>query len=284
MPASLLVAGYPLPLFALFLDAGIAAGLALALALGRRRGLTLVSMLDAAPIVLVAALIGARLDYVTAHWTEYALAPRAIINVWEGGLSLPGAVAAGALALWLAARPLRLPPWLALDVAAPALALAQAVGRLGCLGAGCAAGRPVLPGSPLPALVLPDSTGLLAARFPSQLAEAGAELLLGTILLVLWSRRPAAGTVAAAYAIGYGIARACFELLRADSTWLGPLPRAVWWAGLAVLGGSLALARSRRRVAVSAGQEEPAGHDLVRGMKNEGQRTNSARAGGACRS
>lgn len=255
MPASLWIAGYPIPLFALFLDVGVAAGLALALMLGRRRGLAPAAMLDAAPIVLIAALVGARLDYVTAHWAEYAPAPRAIINVWEGGLSLPGAVAAGALALWLAARPLRLPPSIALDVAAPALALAQAVGRLGCLAAGCAAGRPVLPGSRLPALLLPDSTGALAARFPSQPVEAAVELLLGAMLLMLWGRRLPPGSVAAAYAIGYGVARIGLEPLRADSTWLGPVPRAVWWAALAVLAGSLVLAQRQWRMAAKPERE-----------------------------
>jgi phosphatidylglycerol:prolipoprotein diacylglycerol transferase len=63
-----------------------------------------------------------------------------IIKVWEGGLTFYGGMVAAALAslaymLWR-----RLPVWQLADILAPALALGQAFGRLGCYLNGCCFG------------------------------------------------------------------------------------------------------------------------------------------------
>ena len=51
--------------------------------------------------------------------------------IWEGGLGIPGGIAAGVLAGVLVARHRGLPVPDLLDVVAPALPVAQAIGRLG---------------------------------------------------------------------------------------------------------------------------------------------------------
>jgi phosphatidylglycerol:prolipoprotein diacylglycerol transferase len=197
-------------------------------------------------LALAAAGVGARLQYVLAHWQEYAARPVNALNVWEGGLALPGAVTAGALASWPALRRARLPLGACLDAAAPGLALGQAIGRLGCLAAGCAFGAPVEANTLLPHVLLPDATGALAARFPSQLLEAGGELALALVLLVIWRRHPVPGTVACFYLIGYGLLRGLAEPFRGDSTYWLALPVARWWALAAALAGALLLLRLHR--------------------------------------
>ena len=147
------------------------AGLAQALYLARRRGLDPAGYLDVAIWVVPGALIGSRLAYAAANWGEYAANPLTVFSLWEGGLSLLGAVTVGAAVAWWALGAQRLPRGVGLDAAAVGLALGQAIGRLGCLAAGCATGVELPPGSALPALPLPDSTGLVASRFPSQIVE-----------------------------------------------------------------------------------------------------------------
>ncbi|MGH2352294.1 MAG: prolipoprotein diacylglyceryl transferase, partial [Chloroflexota bacterium] len=185
-----IVAGYPVYIFAVTLNLGVAAGLALAVWLASRRGVAPASLLDAAIWTLPAGLIGARLLYVAAHWPEYAPNPVTVLSIWEGGLSLAGAITLGLAAAWVALRIQGVAVGTCLDAAAPGLALGQAIGRLGCLATGCAAGVPVAPGSGWPWLRLPDSTGLVAARFPSQVVESAGDLVLCAVLLALWSRRP----------------------------------------------------------------------------------------------
>jgi phosphatidylglycerol:prolipoprotein diacylglycerol transferase len=240
-PIAAVLAGYPISTFAVFVDLGAATWVAMTVWLGRQRGLAAPALLDAIPWVLGASLAGARLFYVAEHWAEFAPHPVAIISIWEGGLSLPGAVTAGALAAALAFARSGLPVAAALDSAAPGLALGQAIGRLGCVPAGCAAGVPLDSGSWLPRLALPDSTGLVVERFPSQVVEAGVECLLAILLLVLWHRRLRPGAVAATYLAAYGLLRLAADPFRLSGSGAPPGSLVQWWALASVATGLAAL-------------------------------------------
>ncbi|HNK63031.1 MAG TPA: prolipoprotein diacylglyceryl transferase [Anaerolineales bacterium] len=86
-------------------------------------------------------LIGARLWHIftpplssvqlglTAQY--YLSHPLDMLSVWIGGLGLPGALLGGCLALLYMSSKYELPFWLLTDMAAPGIALAQAIGRLG---------------------------------------------------------------------------------------------------------------------------------------------------------
>jgi phosphatidylglycerol---prolipoprotein diacylglyceryl transferase len=210
------IAGYPIPIFALALDVALALGLGITLWLARHRGVPPLRTLDLSLWVLIAALAGARAWYVASHWGDYAAHLPAVVALWEGGLALPGAVVAGALAVGLATRRSNLPVLPLADAASIGTSMAQAVGRLGCVPAGCAAGKAAaeLPAW-LPALPLPDASGLIAPRFPAQMVEACAELFLGLLLLRLWRSRSSAGRVAFAYLAGYCAIRIAAQPFRA---------------------------------------------------------------------
>jgi phosphatidylglycerol:prolipoprotein diacylglycerol transferase len=96
---------------------------------------------DALIWALIFGVIGARLYHVFTPSqslleagidTKYYLThPLDIITTWHGGLGMPGAIVGGVFGLYLFARRAKLSLTLLLDAAAPAVALAQAIGRWG---------------------------------------------------------------------------------------------------------------------------------------------------------
>ena len=96
---------------------------------------------DALAWVLIGGVVGARIWHIltpppsmveqgitTAYYLTH---PLDAIAVWNGGLGIPGAVLGGGLAVYIFTRrqKLEFPFWI--DVAAPAIALGQAIGRWG---------------------------------------------------------------------------------------------------------------------------------------------------------
>jgi phosphatidylglycerol:prolipoprotein diacylglycerol transferase len=64
--------------------------------------------------------------------TRYYLThPIDILTIWRGGLGIPGAIAGGALGLYIFARRRKLDVFLLFDAAAPGVAIGQAIGRWG---------------------------------------------------------------------------------------------------------------------------------------------------------
>lgn len=89
---------------------------------------------------LIFGIIGARLYHVftpsisAGGWQQtlnYLRNPISILSTWEGGLGIPGAILGGVLGLYIFARRNNISLGLILDVAAPGVALAQAIGRWG---------------------------------------------------------------------------------------------------------------------------------------------------------
>jgi len=170
----------------------------------------------------------------------------------RSGSTILGAIlgAGTAATAWAAARGERVGDWL--DAAAGAAPLAQAIGRLGCLSAGCCYGRPT---DSWLALRLPDTSGTVLPRYPAQLIASAADLgILAAVLLAerrLARRgRAAPGALFALYLALYAVKRFLLEFLRGTAlpvllglTW-AQLVAAVLLAGAAA-GGLAALRRAR---------------------------------------
>jgi phosphatidylglycerol:prolipoprotein diacylglycerol transferase len=169
----------------------------------------------------------------------------------QPGVSVLGALLGGAAAVLWSARWLGLSAPRLLDAAVPWIALAQAIGRVGCLLGGCCYGH----ASHAPwAMRYPDpsSASGFVARTPVPLIEALALLCLAALYLRLpaplanaW-RAP--GTRAASYLALYAALRLVLEPLRGDSV------RGVYFGGAlstaqliacAVLAGSLLFLRRK---------------------------------------
>ncbi len=95
-------------------------------------------------IIIFSALVGAKLLLFVSDYAYYSQNPREIFSlatlrssgVYYGGLLL----ALGASAWYL--HKSKLPSWRVADITAPGIALGQAIGRIGCLSAGCCYGKP----------------------------------------------------------------------------------------------------------------------------------------------
>ena len=75
----------------------------------------------------------ARLYYVLMSLDQFRQNPISALYVWEGGVAIYGAVIGGALGVWIHCRVKKRSFASLLDIAAPGLALAQAIGRWGQL-------------------------------------------------------------------------------------------------------------------------------------------------------
>lgn len=80
---------------------------------------------------VIAGLIGSRIYHVVTDWKTYQGNWGESWQIWEGGLGIPGAVAAAAAVMWVYARQKGIPLSDIADSVAPALPLGQAIGRWG---------------------------------------------------------------------------------------------------------------------------------------------------------
>ena len=82
-------------------------------------------------VVVPLAIIGARLYHVITTYEHYTDNWLRALQIWQGGIGMPGAIAGGALGLFIMSRYYRLPWQVSFDSIAPGLILAQAIGRWG---------------------------------------------------------------------------------------------------------------------------------------------------------
>jgi len=207
----------------------VAMGLGLWLAQrdARRRGLDPESLLKAGELALLAGLVGARLYYVLFNLDYYSQFPGKIFAVWEGGLAIHGGVIAGVLVGGIYAWRRRLPLPQFLDVAAPSLALGQAIGRWGNFFNEEAFGRPT--DLPWKLFISPPNRPLQYAQseyfHPTFLYESLWDAIVFFLLLVVLRDRleRAPGALFLAYLGLYSLGRLFTEGLRTDPLMLGSI-------------------------------------------------------------
>jgi phosphatidylglycerol:prolipoprotein diacylglycerol transferase len=195
----------------------------LATTTARKRGVSPTLVGDALVPLLLGGIIGARLFYGIFHSSEFAGQWFDLFKIWQGGLMWQGGFLGGALSLTLFVRKRKIPFLNLSDIFAPGVALGQAVGRVGCLFAGCCYGRVC----DWPWAITFHNAESLAPTglplHPTQLYDAGLDLLITFILTTLfrtiWARRP--GRVTALYLVLAGAARLTVESFRADARGTG---------------------------------------------------------------
>ncbi|MEZ5319742.1 MAG: prolipoprotein diacylglyceryl transferase [Vicinamibacterales bacterium] len=215
------VGGWPVYSYGLLLALAYLTGLQLAVVRARHRGVDATKIMDLGIYLIIAALVGAKLMLVAVDFDYFRTQPRELLSlVRAGGVFYGGLIAALGVALWLVRR-YKLQLWTVTDLMAPGIALGHVVGRFGCLLAGCCYGRPTdLPWGITftnPAAAANVGTPLGIPLHPTQLYDAGAELLILIFLLVTERRgRPFPGRTFWLYMLLYGISRFIIEIYRGD--------------------------------------------------------------------
>jgi prolipoprotein diacylglyceryl transferase len=128
------VFGLPVRAYAICIVLGIVAAVLIMERRLRARGVAPWASLDMAVWAVPFGIVGARIYHLITSPQDYFGSggdPIKALYIWEGGLGIWGAVAGGAFGAWLAARQLGLPLSVFADSLAPALPVAQAIGRLG---------------------------------------------------------------------------------------------------------------------------------------------------------
>jgi phosphatidylglycerol:prolipoprotein diacylglycerol transferase len=115
--------------YGLIIAAAILAAFLITLVCARRSGEPLEPVVDLVLFGVPAGLAGARFSYVLADWALYWDNPLTVICLWQGGLSVQGALFAFLLVLFLYARQTGLFFWRWADLCAPGLAFAVALGQ-----------------------------------------------------------------------------------------------------------------------------------------------------------
>lgn len=214
---------------------------------------------DMVAAAVIGGILGAKLWYVALTGDPDALLSR-------GGLVWYGGFIGGALAVVLNSWRLRVPLRWSMELAAPALAAAYALGRVGCFLVNDDYGRPTdlpwgvkfpegLPpstaenlkslfGIPIPAGV--DPATVLAVH-PTQLYEVLAMLVAFAVLWSLRKRGRPIGWLFGLYLVFAGVERFLVEILRAkDDRFLGPFTLAQLTSVIIVLIGMVILYVWRR--------------------------------------
>ena len=168
----------------------------------------------------LAGIVGARLwDVFFFDWAYYQNHLLEIPFVWQGGMAIQGGVLLGTIAGYLYTKKHKIDTWAFADiVAAPAVIMGQAIGRIANLLNGDAFGRPT--GSSF-GIIYPDTT--LAHQvygnqplWPAEVWEGQIDIIIFVLLLALRTTNHAKGQVFIAYTVLYSIARFFLEFLRGD--------------------------------------------------------------------
>jgi len=134
---------WPLRGYGAFVGACLVVGMSLVMRYGRRSGLPVQGLLDAAFASVIGGIVGSRLLYVLVHYRDFMEAPLTALRVWEGGMMYFGGLLSGMVVGSIVAIKRGVNLWAGLDTVAPAMGASQAIGRVACLIAGCCYGMEI---------------------------------------------------------------------------------------------------------------------------------------------
>jgi len=203
--------------YGLFVAIGFIAGILITIKLGKSRGINSNSVMDMGFLIILSGLIGSRLVYIIIDFQHYVANPLDVIKLWQGGLVFSGGLVAVIIVMVLYAKRHNLNIWTLGDMWAPAAAIGQSIGRIGCFFAGCCYGKP----ADIPWAVVftnPKSIATLNIPLhPTQLYSSFSSFIIFIILLILHSKKKFEGQVFLWFLILHQSTRLFLEQFRGDS-------------------------------------------------------------------
>ncbi|OJF93111.1 prolipoprotein diacylglyceryl transferase [Alkalibacterium sp. 20] len=192
-----------------------------------KRGIGEDFIVDLAFWIIPAGILGARLYYVLFELPTYLADPIRMFYFWEGGLAIYGGLILGFITLYWYSQKNNVPVWLLVDILAPHVMIAQAIGRWGNFVNQEAHGREVSRGF-LERLQLPEfiiEQMNIAGNYyhPTFLYESVWNVIGFAILMVLRAKDNVLirGEAFLGYIAWYGLGRFFIEGMRTDSLYIG---------------------------------------------------------------
>lgn len=195
--------------YGLMLALAVAVASSLAAAGAKEEGLKPEIIFNLSFIAVVSGIIGARIFYVIENFAYYLENPSEAVMLQRGGLSWFGGLALGSICAVIYLKKKRIPLYKTLDLIAPFIALAQAIGRIGCLLNGCCFGRSSLRFG----IYFPAKGQLL---IPTQIYSSLTLVLIFLFLRYLQDKPHRRGQVFFSYLLAYSFARFFIEFWRAE--------------------------------------------------------------------
>jgi phosphatidylglycerol:prolipoprotein diacylglycerol transferase len=209
--------------YGLLLATAFLVATALVARLAEKDGIARSRAWDLGFVILISGLLGAKLLMIITNAGYYLSSPSQLLSLdfWRSGGVFYGGLLGALLGSYLYLRRDRsISFWKMADAAAPAIALGQAVGRLGCFAAGCDYGTQ----SNAPWAVTFTSeyahqyvgVPVNIALHPVQLYESASAFLLCGFLVWLHGQRSFPGQIFCAYVSVYAVLRFFLEFFRGD--------------------------------------------------------------------
>jgi phosphatidylglycerol:prolipoprotein diacylglycerol transferase len=247
LPKLISIGSFFIPTYGTLVAIGFLAALWVITRLAKRASLPSESITNLAIYCALAGLAGAKLFMILFDFSEYwsgrerlfSLETLQAAGVYQGGF-----VVAFVTAI-LYMRRQHLPILSTCDIFAPGIALGQAIGRLGCLSAGCCWGieTHVPWATTFHSQEAHDLTGvpLNVPLHPTQLYESVADALIFAFLYFRIGKTHAAGTILGWYLALYSTARFIIEFFRFHEQGLHFGLSYTQWISLATLAAGVAL-------------------------------------------
>lgn len=206
---------FTMHMYGLMIAIGIIAAYLTAERRAKKQGLDSEKIFDFVIWCLIFGFLGSKILYCLTILPQILKDPQIIIRSFGDGWVVYGGILGGILGAYLFCRKHKLEIWKYFDLGLPSVALAQAIGRLGCFFAGCCYGTETKAWFGITfhnSDFAPNEVSLV----PTQLISSGLDFLLFGLLLWVHKRQKKDGQVTALYLILYSAGRFILEFFRGD--------------------------------------------------------------------
>lgn len=202
--------------YGLFLALGFIAGLYISRREASIMGENPDTVSDIVFYLIIFGVLGGRAFYVLTNLDHFMKNPAAFFKIWEGGLVFYGGFISSIITVWVYTRIKKISIAKYADILSPGLAIGHALGRIGCLMAGCCYGGEChLPW----AITFRNQSSLAPLGIPlhpTQIYEVIGNLLIFAVLMAFRKRKQMDGQVFCVYVFLYGVMRFIIEIFRGD--------------------------------------------------------------------
>lgn len=200
-------------------------------------------------LAITAVIVGylfSKLTYVLTVFDEFLANPMAVLG--SSGWVVYGGVLGGIFGAWIYCRMRKMDFMAYLNLAMPAVALAQGFGRIGCFFAGCCYGMPTHGAF---GVTFPEGSlcPIHEPVIPTQLISSLGDFILFYILYRVYENEQTRSKTGALYLILYSAGRFVIEFLRGDIARgsIGPLSTSQFIAVFVFIAGILLYFRNTKK-------------------------------------